>query len=144
MSVYVRPFRKSDLSAFEPLEPLMPYERFDSELAQAIEDSDLSVTGVRDGRVIGCGGVHPLGSGQGELWLRLSKSCLKHRLSTLRWLKEGLKIIEEVFPFSQLNAAIRCDFKQGAKLIKFLGFQQTEIKMYEGRRWFIFSKLVKE
>ncbi len=139
--IYVRPFKKEDLSAFEPIE--QGIRRFNDELAQAIEDSGLSVTGVRNGVVVGCGGVHPQGE-QGELWLRLSKDCLEFRLDTLRWLREGLAVIEKTFPFRQLNAVIRCGFDRSIKLVNFLGFQQTQILTYEGQSWNIYSKRVKE
>ena len=140
--IYVRQFKKSDLSAFVPIEKGI--ERFDDELAQAIEDSDLSVTGVkRNGTVVGCGGVHPQGE-QGELWLRLSDYSLTHKLETLRWLREGLAIIEQTFPFRQLNASIKGNFRKSIKLIQYLGFKKTQELTYKGQKWSIFSKLVKE
>lgn len=141
ISVYIRPFKKEDLEAFEPIEQIT--SEFSPELAQAIEDSGLSVTGIRNGEIFGTGGIHPIDDEQGELWLRLSKDCLKHRLDTLRWLRDGLKVIEETFGFSQLNATIRCGFEQSVKLVRFLGFVQTQTKTHEGQKWLIFSKLVK-
>ena len=138
--IYVRPFKKEDLSAFKPLEEGI--DRFDDELSQAIEDSDLSVTGVkRDGTIVGCGGVHPKGE-QGELWLRLSDYCKTHRMETLRWLREGLAIIEKTFLFKQLNASIKCDFSQSITLVEYLGFKKTQEVINEGRKWGIYSKLV--
>jgi RimJ/RimL family protein N-acetyltransferase len=128
----------SDLEAFETIEQGL--SNFSPEMAQAIEDSGLSVTGIRDGRVVGCGGIHPITEEQGELWLRLSMDCMKHKLDTLRTLRDGLKIIEETFGFRQLNATIRCGFEQSIKLVRFLGFKQTQA----GREWNIYSKLVKE
>lgn len=144
MGIYTRPFKKSDLDALDPVESLAQDEGFTPEFVQAIEDSGLAVTGTRNGRIIGCGGVHPSSDEQGELWLRLSRSCLRHRLETLRWLREGLKLVEELYPFKQLNAIIRCDFKSSIKLVKFLGFKLTQTKTHEGKRWSIFSKRVKE
>ena len=140
--IYIIPFKKEHLGAFNPLEPGI--ERFNDELAQAIEDSDLSVTGIRDGKIVGCGGVHPVNNEQGELWLRLSKDCLKHKLDTLRWLREGLAIIEQTFPFRQLNASIKCCFSESIKLVSFLGFTKTQELTHKGRKWSIFSKRVKE
>lgn len=142
MPVYIRPFKKEDLKAFEPIEQII--SEFSPEFAQAIEDSGLSVTGVRDGKVIGCGGVHPLTEDLGEIWLRLSEDCQKHKLDTIRWLRDGFKIIEESFPFRQINASIKCGFAQSIKLAKFVGFKQTETKTHKGQKWLIFSKLVKE
>ena len=103
MSIYVRPFKKEDLTAFESIEPL---EETSSEFAQAVEDSGLAITGVRDGTVVGCGGVHPVDDFCGEIWLRLSKNCLEHKLETLKWLRSGLQIIEETFPVSYTHLTL--------------------------------------
>ena len=140
--VYVRPFKKEDLKTFEPIEENIT--EFDPEFAQAIEDSGLSVTGIREGRVFGCGGVHPIDDEQGEIWLRLSKDCRKHKLDTLRWLRDGFKIMEDSFPFRQINATIQCGFEQSIKLAKFVGFVPTGYRTCEGQKWLILSKLVKE
>ena len=142
MSVFVRPFKVSDLSAFEPLEPLSKSEIDDPELAKAIEDSKLAVTGIRNGVIIGCGGVHPVNDIHGELWLRLSKDCLKHKIDTLLWLKDGLRIIEETYPFKQLDASIKCCFEKSIRMIEYLGFKKTQEVTYDGQQWFIYSKEV--
>lgn len=138
MAIYIRPMKKSDLGAFKPIEEGI--SRFNPEQAQAIEDSGLSVTGIRNGEIVGCGGVHPISEEQGELWLMLSHDCLEHKFEILRCLKDGLKIVEETFGFRQLNATIRCGFKQSIKLVRFLGFKQTQT----GQEWNIYSKQVKE
>lgn len=138
--VYIRPFKKEDLKAFEPIEQNLT--EFSPEFAQSIEDSGLAVTGVREGKVIGCGGCHPLDDEQGEIWLRLSEDCKKHRLDTIRWLRDGFKIIEETFGFRQINATIKCGFEQSIKLAKYVGLNQTQIRTHEGQKWLIFSKLV--
>lgn len=136
--IYVRPFKVSDLTAFEPMEPLP--EPDDPEFAQAIEDSCLAVTGVRDGKIVGCGGIHPVDDFLGEAWLRLSKDCLKHKVDTMRWIRDGMKIVEEVYPFKQLNASIKSCFKVGARMAERLGFELVEEKMHEDEKWLIYSK----
>ena len=108
MAIYIRAMKVSDLDAFEPIEEGI--SRFSPEMAQAIEDLGLSVTGTRDGKVVGCGGVHPIDKEQGEMWLRLSKDCLEHKIEILRCLKDGLKVVEETFVFRQLNATIKFGF----------------------------------
>ena len=140
--IYDRPFKVSDFSAFEPMEKLT--EQGDPELVQAIEDSGLAVTGVRDGKIIGCGGVHPVDDFHGEGWLRLSKDCLEHKIDTMRWIRDGLKIVEETYPFKQINASIRSCFKISARMVERLGFELTEEKTYEGEKWLIYSKRVQE
>lgn len=143
--IYVRAFKKEDLLAFEPIEPLSKAEIKDKKLAQAIEDSGLAITGIRDGEVIGCGGVHPTDDeDQGELWLRLSKNCLKHKIDTLRWIKDGLKIVEETYPFKQLNMTIQCCFERSVRMVKYLGFTLTKEIVHEGKKWLIYSKRVQE
>ena len=142
MSVYVRPFRVSDLAAFEPMEPLS--EPDGPEFVQAIEDSGLAVTGVRNGKIVGSGGIHPVDDFVGEAWLRLSKDCLKHKVDTMRWIRDGMKIVEEAYPFKQLNASIKSCFKIGARMVERLGFTLVQEKTYEGEKWLIYSKRVQE
>ncbi len=144
MSIYIRPFKISDLSAFIPIEPMAKAEIGDPELAQAIEDSGLAVTGIRNGKIIGCSGVHPVDDFHGEIWLRLSKDCLKHKIDTLRWIKDGLKIIEETYPFKQLNMTIKGCFEKSLRMVEYLGFRPTREIVHEGQKWFIFSKRVQE
>lgn len=140
----MRTFKASDLSAFVPIEALRPVEIDDPELAKAIEDSGLAVTGVRDGKIIGCGGVHPVDDFLGEAWLRLGKDCLKHKIDTMRWIRDGLKIVEEIYPFKQLNASIRSCFKVSARMVERLGFELVEEKMCDNEKWLIYSKRIQE
>ncbi len=145
MSVYVRAFKVSDLLAFVPIEPLAAKEIKDPELAKAIEDSGLAVTGIRDGEIIGCGGVHPVeDSEDGVIWLRLSRKCMNNPIDTFRWIKSGLKIIEETYPFRQLNATILSKFKRGIKLAEKLGFKQVQTMTEDGRDYIVYAKRVKE
>ena len=132
--IFIRAFKTTDFDAFEPIEKIGLIT--DPELAQAIEDSSLAVTGVRNGKVIGCGGVHPVDEFRGEMWLRLSTDCTHFPIETLRWIKEGVKIIEETYPFKQLTAMIKCGFDRSLKLIEHLGFTATGIE--DG--WTIYSK----
>ncbi len=146
MAVVVRPFRASDLLAFEPIEPMAKAEIYDPEFAQAIEDSGLAITGIRNGEIVGCGGVHPIEDNafNGEMWLRLSATCQQHPFDTLRWLKSGMEIIEETYPFKQLNATIKCCFEKSIKLVEYLSFKRTQEVTHEGQKWFIYSKRVQE
>jgi len=140
--IFVRPFRASDLSAFDPIEPLA--EPDDPEFAKAIEDSCLAVTGVRNGKIVGCGGIHPVDDFHGEAWLRLSKDCLEHKTDTMRWIRDGMKIVEESYPFKQLNASIRSCFEVSARMVERLGFTLVEEKTLENEKWLIYSKRVQE
>lgn len=139
--MYVRKFKATDFKEFTPIENI---QNDDPVFAQAIEDSKLAVTGVSNGVVIGCGGVHPINDFQGEVWLRLSDYCYTHPIGVLRWIKEGFKIIEQTFPFKQIDAVVLCEFVQSWRLLEHLGFVQTATKEYEGKQWKIYSKRVQE
>ena len=78
------------------------------------------------------------------MWIQLSKDCQSFPIETMRWLKAGLKIIEETYPFKQLNATIKCCFKASIKMIEYLGFTLTEKKEHEGQDWLIYSKRIQE
>ena len=144
--IFVRPFKASDFKAFIPIEPLAGAQVDDPEFVQAIEDSGLAVTGIRDGEVVGCGGVHPIEDSdeQGEMWLRLSETCKQFPFDTLGWIRDGLKIIEDTYPFKQLNATIRCSFEKSVKMVEYLGFVRTQEIETEGQKWFIYFKRVQE
>ena len=141
MSIYVRPFKKEDLDAFEPTEPIPNTELCNQELGVAVEDYGMSVTGMADGKIIGCGGVLPTDNENiGEVWLRLNKDYTGHKIAIVRLLKSGMKIFEKDYPFSQLRASVRCCFGPGLKLVEHLGFRKIEEVDYEGNQWFIYAK----
>lgn len=139
MSIYMRPFKKEDLSAFDPIEPLTSIEINDMELAQAIEDSGLAVTGIRKGVVIVCGGVHPIDDITGEVWIRLSKECVGFQIEMVRLLKSGFKIMEETYPFEILTATVKGCFGTSVSLIERFGF----IKQTEEDGWSTYTKRTK-
>jgi len=120
------------------MEPLT--EPDDLDFAKAIEDSGLAVTGIRNGKEFLCGGVHPIDDVAGEAWLRLSEDCMDHKIGTMRLIHDGLKIIEEVYPFKQLIVSINDCYKVGARMVKRLGFEFVEEKTFEGKNWLIYSK----
>lgn len=142
MAIYIRPFKKEDFEMFIPIEPLEGSIK--TELVQAIEDSGLAVSGIKDGKVIASAGVHPANSEQGELWLRVSKGCSKYPVEVYRFLKRGLKIIEETYPFRQLYAVVNVNFERGIRLIERFGYKPVEYRTVNKNRYIVYTKLVKE
>ncbi len=118
----------------------MPVEIDDPKLAKAIEDSMLAVTGIRNGKIVGCGGVHPVTETCGEVWLRLSQECLGFKIETIRLLKNGLKIMEETYQFKQLTTTAKCCFDKSVNLIERVGFKRIKEVSHEGEQWFLYSK----
>lgn len=140
MSIYLRAFKVNDLSAFDPIEPLTSAEINDREFVQAIEDSGLAVTGIRNGVAIVCGGCHPVDDTTGEMWLRLSKECIGFKIEMIRFLRDALKVMEEAYPFEILTATVKCSFGISARLVERLGF----VKQAENDGWFTYIKRAKE
>jgi hypothetical protein len=136
--ILFKDFQVKDLD-FKTVEDISGREWSD-EFALAVEDSKLAVSGVIGNKVVGCGGVHPIDDFHGELWLRLSEWCLDHKIETIRWLQAGLEIIEKTYPFKQLNASVKEGFCESEKLLKFLGFEDVQIK----QGFTIYAKRVQE
>lgn len=141
--IHVRQFRASDFAAFDPIEPLSRTQVDDPEFAQAIEDSGLAVTGIRNGRVVGCAGVHPINETTGEIWIRISKESLTFPTEMLWLLRDGFKIIEETYPFEVLTASVKCSLKSSVSMIEKFGFEFTQNQTIDGEQWAIYSKRIK-
>jgi hypothetical protein len=140
MGIYIRDFKATDLLEIDCIEPLK-FEEIYPEWAVVAEESKLAVTGIRNGKVVGCGGVHPSEQeGQGWLWMRIDKDCLHYPVETMRWLKSGIKILEEMFPFRQLNAVVKCGYERGVRFIEQFGYNLVQIKKGQ----MIYSKLVRQ
>ena len=118
--IIFRPFIKKDAQ----LETIEAVDKWPDEFAEAVEKSQLAVTGVWNNQVIGCGGIHPVNSEQGELWLRLSKWCVSHPVETMRQMVEAFLIVEKTCPFKQLNAVIKEGFCT-ERIVKRLGFSEV-------------------
>ena len=143
--IYIRPFKKEDLLAFNPIEPMAKAEIKDMEFAQAIEDSELAVTGIRDSKIVACGGVHPTNNSEyGELWIRLNHDCKNHKIETMQCLRDGLKIIEEISPFKYLGASIRNSFRKSAPFLESFGYVKIEEVDYENEKWLVYRKRIKQ
>jgi len=56
----------------------------------------------------------------------------------VRCLRKVLEIFEKTFPFKQLDALVKCDFKESIKLVESFGFIHTQVK--DG--WNIYSKRI--
>ncbi len=136
MSIYICPFEVDDYSAFDPIETIN--EPYDPEFVQAIADSGLAFTGIKGDKIMGCGGVHPVDDVHGEVWIRLSKECMGFRIGTLKLLKKGQKILDETYPFEQLNAAINPCFRFGIRMAEWLGYIETGQRTVDG--YIIYSK----
>ena len=60
----------------------------------------------------------------------------------MRWIQDGMKIIEKEYPFKQINALVKGCFKIGIRMVERLGFELVEEKTFENEKWLIYSKRV--
>ena len=141
MSIYVRAFKKEDFDVIDPIEEIIG--DFDPDMAQAIEDSSLAITAIRNGEVVACGGTHPIDEFQCEGWIRLDKKCREFPIEILRWIKEGVKIIEETSPFEQVNANVKSGFNVCIRMLESMGFSKRQEIEDDGEIWCIYSKRTK-
>lgn len=131
--IFVRPFAKEDLDGLDSLDVISALD-----IAQAIEETGHAATGVRNGKVVCCGGVYPMSDQHGMLWMRLGSDCLRYKIEIIRFICETLKVFEEVFEFKYLESWARSNFKEAVKLIEFLGFRKTRTE----NGWNVYSKRI--
>lgn len=142
MAIYIRPFKKEDIKELEPIEPAIGHDGI-IELAEQIETSGLAVTAIKNGEVVGCGGVHPVTEREGELWVRISVKAVNFKFEMARSIREVLKIIEERFEFPVLNAYVQDKFCVGKRMLVKFGYELVRHISENGIKYAIYSKTVK-
>lgn len=122
--IYVRPFKAIDMDKIEAKEPI---KRVAKEHSIRREEAGLSVTGVKGGKVVACGGVDLVEEDVGEIWLALDKNAELNKYETGYMLKEGLKVIETDYGLKRIQARVRVGFAEGQNLVEHFGFTKEYI-----------------
>ncbi len=97
------------------------------ELAQQTEDDGLSITGIVNDEIVGCGGIRKLWDGVGEVWLMLSPKTALYPTKTYECIREGLQKLIDENDFVRLQAWGRIGFAKAHTLFKHLGFKAEGI-----------------
>jgi hypothetical protein len=97
------------------------------ELAQQTEQDGLSMTGIVNDEIVGCGGIRKLWPGVGETWLMLSPEVNKYPIRTYECIKEGFEKLIGDNDFVRLQAWGRIGFTKAHTLFKHLGFKPEGI-----------------
>ena len=96
MQRQVRQFKAEDaISFFDPNEPNLDVK---SQMEWAVRNETLgpAFTGVKDGKIIGCGGVRIIWPGVGDAWALFHSDCNKDKFFIFRHCKRHLdKIIKD-------------------------------------------------
>lgn len=87
-----------------------------------------SFSGVRDGKVIGAAGIHPIHSGVGQAWALLSPDIRKEKFFLHRECKRRIYSAIELGLFHRIEIIVDAKFKEAIQWAGVLGFR------YEGTR----------
>ncbi len=97
------------------------------ELAEQTEYDNMSMTGLVDGIIVGCGGIRELWPGVGEIWLMLSPEVDRFPFRTGQVICDGMRALIEDNNFVRLQGWCRMDFPKAHTLFKHLGFKPEGI-----------------
>ena len=92
------------------------------ELAQQTEDDGLSITGIVNDDIVGCGGIRKLWDGVGEVWILLSPKTSLYPTKTYECIKNGLEELIAENNFVRLHGWCRVGFTKAHTLFKHLKF----------------------
>lgn len=93
------------------------------ELAQQTEEDGLSMTGIVEDKIVGCGGIRKLWTGTGEVWLMLSPQTSTYPIRTYECIRDGLQQLIDENDFRCLMAYGRIGFAKSHTLFRHLGFK---------------------
>lgn len=92
------------------------------ELAKQTEEDGLSMTGLVNDEVVGCGGIRKQWEGTGEAWLMLSPKTALYPMRTYECIKDGFEKLIAENDFRCLMAYGRIGFTKAHTLFRHLGF----------------------
>ena len=93
------------------------------ELAQQTEDDGLSMTGIVNDEIVGCGGIRKLWDGTGECWLFLSPKINAYPIRAYECIRDGLQKVIDENDFRCLIGYGRIGFAKAHTLFRHLGFK---------------------
>ena len=97
-------------------------------MLEYIEKEENTVTITRNGKTIGVYGFIPLPEKGVHAWLFFAKGIKKSDMGVaVRMIKAGIAALEDL-GYEWVQTPVRTDFPQGERLIKMLGFSDTEVE----------------
>ncbi len=92
------------------------------ELAQARENNGQCITGVVDGRIVGCGGIDLMWKGVGEVWIMLVSEVDKYPVKAYEVIRDGLDKLIKDNNLWRVQAWGRIGFDASHTLFRHLNF----------------------
>jgi len=128
MGIYIRDFEASDALMLDGIiEPGVLGNPQHARWAAAYKEHGPAFTGVRDGRIIGCGGIMMLWPGVGEAWANLAPAVKHSPKDVLYCLRKGLEIISSAYELRRVQAIATPSFPESVRLLKHLGFVEEGV-----------------
>ena len=117
-------------------------------LARHIHDlsSGYSTSVIRNGHLLGSGGIFPVWDGLGEAWVIPSRLVQKHKKMFVKLIRENMARMTDEFQFRRLQATARADAPKSRRFLEFLGFEREGLlKAYgpDGADHVLFAKIRK-
>ena len=122
----VVPFRAEHMLALSDRED-RPFVGVDLTVQQVVELENLKLgyTGLVDGKVMACAGLHVYWPGRAEAWAYVSKEAGPHMVAITRAVKAFLKLHDD----KRIEAVVDLEFADGLRWIQLLGFELEAPKM---------------
>mgnify|MGYP003149623582 CR=1 FL=1 len=103
-----------------------------------------AVSVIRNGHLIGAGGIYPVWDGLGEAWVLPSEQVARYKKSFVRLIREGIDRMTAEFEFRRVQATARADAQTAQRFLEFLGFEREGLlRAYgpDGADHVLFAKL---
>jgi hypothetical protein len=98
---------------------------FTDKHAELLAQDRYAYTGLCGARVVVCAGIVETWPGRGQAWAIFDRSCLKEFIHIHAIVKRFLDAV----PIKRVEAAVDCNFKNGHRWIKALGFELEAERM---------------
>jgi RimJ/RimL family protein N-acetyltransferase len=83
-----------------------------------------AVTGIVDGKIIGCSGIEIMWTGVGEIWGLFVSDISDYTMEFVRESKHLVDEWQKEYNLVRIQAPMREDFKEGIRFIKWFGFKK--------------------
>jgi len=103
-----------------------------------------SVSVVRNGHLLGAGGIVPIWDGLGEAWVLPSAAVKNHKKTFVRLIRENMERLSDELAFRRVQATARADAPKALRFLEFLGFEREGLlRAYgpDGSDHILFAKI---
>tara|TARA_B100000470_G_scaffold200007_1_gene171383 strand:- start:172 stop:639 length:468 start_codon:yes stop_codon:yes gene_type:complete len=103
-----------------------------------------SVSVVRNGYLLGAGGIFPIWDGLGEAWVLPSTTVQNHKRMFVKLIRENMERMGDEFAFRRIQATARADAPKARRFLEFLGFEREGLlRAYgpDGADHILFAKI---